>query len=329
MAIGIDDDLDSIQEDDVEQQVNEEAPQDTSEDAISMLLKERGIEDKDRIKFENEEGNIDEVSWDNLSEGDKYNILKTSERNDNTSLDDSEIQLINTIRSSQLTPEEYLQYVGNNSVNNYVQSLQAQQPMVHYIDQYSDDELYVMDLLSKVEDITEQEALEALNNAKSNESLFKKQIDSIRNDYRRVEDESIQNAQMRQNQEQEERFAYFADSIANQIDNFNELYGYDLNMNSDDKQDLYDFILGQDNAGNSYFGKALNDPQTLVKMAWYTLNGDKMIRDMTDYFQKEITNVRKESYQKGVQDALNGRSNITYKPRSKNSQSNIDDLDNF
>lgn len=173
MAIGIDDDLDSIQEDDVEQQVNEEAPQDTSEDAISMLLKERGIEDKDRIKFENEEGNIDEVSWDNLSEGDKYNILKTSERNDNTSLDDSEIQLINTIRSSQLTPEEYLQYVGNNSVNNYVQSLQAQQPMVHYIDQYSDDELYVMDLLSKVEDITEQEALEALNNAKSNESLLK------------------------------------------------------------------------------------------------------------------------------------------------------------
>lgn len=329
MAIGIDDDLDSIQEDNVEQQVNEEAPQDTSEDAISMLLKERGIEDKDRIKFENEEGNIDEVSWDSLSEGDKYNILKTSERNDNTSLDDSEIQLINTIRSSQLTPEEYLQYVGNNSVNNYVQSLQAQQPMVHYIDQYSDDELYVMDLLSKVEDITEQEALEALNNAKSNESLFKKQIDSIRNDYRRVEDESIQNAQMRQNQEQEERFAYFADSIANQIDNFNELYGYDLNMNSDDKQDLYDFILGQDNAGNSYFGKALNDPQTLVKMAWYTLNGDKMIRDMTDYFQKEITNVRKESYQKGVQDALNGRSNITYKPRSKNSQSNIDDLDNF
>nr|DAM35159.1 MAG TPA: hypothetical protein [Bacteriophage sp.] len=100
MAIGIDDDLDSIQEDGVEQQVNEEVPQDTSEDAISMLLKERGIEDKDRIKFENEEGSTDEVSWDSLSEGDKYNILKTSERNDNTSLDDSEIQLINAIRSS-------------------------------------------------------------------------------------------------------------------------------------------------------------------------------------------------------------------------------------
>lgn len=63
--------------------------------------------------------------------------------------------------------------------------------MAHYIDQYSDDELYVMDLLSKAEGITEQEALEALNNAKSNESLFKKQVDSIRNDYRRVEDESI------------------------------------------------------------------------------------------------------------------------------------------
>lgn len=330
MEIGIDDDLDSIQ-DDVEQAPKQEeiSQEDTSQDAISMLLKERGIDDKDRIKFENDNGDTEEVSWDTLSEGDKYNILKTSERDDNTSLDDSEIQLINAIRSSQLTPEEYLQYVGNNSVNNYVQSMQAQQPMMHYIDQYSDDELYVMDLLSKAEGVTEQEALEALNNAKSNESLFKKQVDSIRNDYRRVEDESIQNAQMRQNQEQEERFAYFADSIADQIDSFNELYGYELNMTPEDKQDLYDFILGQDNAGNSYFGKALNDPQTLVQMAWYTLNGGKMVRDMTDYFQKEITNVRKESYQKGVQDALNGRSNVTYKPRSKNSQSNIDDLDNF
>lgn len=100
MAIGIDDDLDSIQEDDVEQPTNEEVQQDTSEDAISMLLKERGIEDKDRIKFENEAGDTEEVSWDSLPEGDKYNILKTSERDDNTLLNDSEIQLINAIRSS-------------------------------------------------------------------------------------------------------------------------------------------------------------------------------------------------------------------------------------
>jgi len=53
-----------------------------------------------------------------------------------------------------------------------------------------------------------------------------------------------------------------------------EFEGYDLNLGDEDMQILYDFITGTDAAGNNYFAKTLADPQTLVKTAWLTLNGE-------------------------------------------------------
>jgi hypothetical protein len=114
------------------------------------------------------------------------NIINSSTNN----LNRSEANLINAIRNSNLTPQEYLQYVQNVGVNAYAQSLQPQTG-VYSTDQYSDEELYVMDLISKSQDITEEEALEALERAKSNSALFKKQASAIRNEYRRMEAENL------------------------------------------------------------------------------------------------------------------------------------------
>lgn len=96
-------------------------------------------------------------------------------------------------------------------------------------------------------------------------------------------------------------------------------------------QNLYDFITGKDAAGNNYFAKALSDPATLVKTAWLALNGDQMVSDITNYFQKEISNVRKTSYKKGVEDTqnkMNKTNNVVYKEtKSGNIEEIYDDLD--
>ena len=42
------------------------------------------------------------------------------------------------------------------------------------------------------ENITDDEAREALDRAKANEELFKKQADAIRNEYKKMEDENRQ-----------------------------------------------------------------------------------------------------------------------------------------
>ncbi len=297
---------------------------------ISELLKSRGISDPTKIKFENENGEIEEVDWNSLDTNDKLNILNSSTEDTEEGLDASEIELINAIRESQLTPAEYMQYLQRTSVETYLQNAQNQ-GQVYSVDQYSDEELFVMDLISRSEDITEEEAMEALERAKSNEALFKKQMGAIRNDYKKAEEESLQYARLKQEQEAQDQFNQFAEKIEDSILNFNNFSGGQINMSNEDMQDLYNFITGYDNAGNSWFGKALQDPNTVVQMAWFVLNGEKMLQDINDYYEKEIANVRKESYNKGLAAAeKKDKPTVTYKPKGRaNVTQTYDDLDDF
>lgn len=299
------------------------------EDFVSSLLKSRGIEDKSKIKFETDEGDVEEVDWKNLSNQDKINILQSSEVTPETGLDESEIQLINTIRNSGMNPQEYLQYIGNGEVNRYIQN--NYQPQFE-IDQYSDDELFLMDFMSRTGEVTEDEAVEALQRAKANETLYQKQIESIRNEYKKIEQENLMQEQLEQEQLEQQQYEQFSNQIVDEINNLNEIQGFDLNMDSDDMQTLYDFITGSDAAGNNYLVKALSDPQILVKTAWLALNGDQMINDISNYFQKEIANVRKESYKKGVADTqnkINKSNNVVFKDKPRSRQEIYSDLDDF
>jgi hypothetical protein len=200
MAIGIDDDLDDFEGAEETPQVEEptqqieETPQqeETPPDLLTSLLRTKGIEDKSKIKFENDEGEIEEKNWTDLSTEDQLNILTANEK---PTLNDAESELLESIRKSGLTPSEYLNYIANYEVQRYIQN--SQEPS-YEIDQYTDDELYLMDLMSKMGDVTEEEALDALEKAKSNESLYKKQIAAIRSEYKRAEEENQMQAQLEQ-----------------------------------------------------------------------------------------------------------------------------------
>lgn len=298
------------------------------EDFVASLLRSRGIEDKSRVKFETEDGNIEEVDWDQLSNDDKLNIINSSNESVEDGLDDSEIRLLSAIRNSGMTPAEYLQYVEQQGVNRYIQNNQ-ENAYQYTVDQYDDDELFVADFISRMGDVTDEEAQEALERAKSNETLFAKQIQAIRNEYKQIEEENIRQAQIEQEQQQSVMFDQFASSVENQINQLTEIQGYDLNMDQQDMQDLYDFITGTDAAGNNYLAKALSDPRILVETAWFTLYGKQMLDDVTNYFQKEITQVRKQSYEKGLKDAkLGNKSSVVYKQKNKTSEEYAD-LDDF
>lgn len=337
MEIGTDeqliDDLDDFNEEEVSDgtepitELNEEIKNE-GDDFIDSLLRSRGIQDRTKINFTDDNGEIVEQNWDNLSTEEKLNILNTSEEDPSQELDESEITLINAIRESRLTPEEYLNNLQQQSVNNYIQNAQDAQRS-YKIDEYSDDELFIFDLMSKASDITDQEAQEALEAAKSNEALFQKQVEAIRNQLKAQEDEAIQQAQFEQEEQERERFNQYSSQIADYIGEFDEFSGYDLNLSNEDRDDLYEFITGVDGAGNNHFAKALSDPETLVKAAWLTLNGQQMIEDITNYFQNEIKQVRKESYKKGMEDAKKGTQVAFTNKQPKDKDYIYDDLDNF
>jgi hypothetical protein len=80
---------------------------------------------------------------------------ETSEEYTNQ-LTDDEINLINQIRQSNMSPEEY--------INQFTSSEQVEPQ--YKIDELSDDEVYLLDLESRVGELSDEDAIQALTNAK-------------------------------------------------------------------------------------------------------------------------------------------------------------------
>ena len=294
------DDLDDVQDLDIdapeyeepasEQEVIEE--QETDFDLAKELLTLQGISDMNKIKFEDESGAVIEKSWDSLSNNEKLMILSHQEDPD-TSLDAAEIELINQIRESGMTPDQY------------IQSLQTSEPPTptYEVDSMSDDELFCIDLLDKIgsENITDEELQQALDSAKANENLFKKQVASLRVYYKDLEEKRMQQAELEKQEAAEQEFNAFSNNIIESIRNFNALEDTPVELSLEEMDDLANYILTRDASGYSEFGRLLNDPVQFTKAAFWMLKGPEILNEM----QKQI----KEAYLRGY--------NETHKPATK------------
>lgn len=303
-----DDDNHDNNPDDDEQGGNKQVESTTDNDSveeselIKSLLKEKGIDDLSKIKFENDKGEIEEISWKDLSNEEKMAILSPEQEDDNTRLDDQEINLINQMRLHNITPQEFVQIIKQQGVAEYV--AQQENPDAHYaVDDLTDEELYLLDLQARVEGITEEELQEALDRAKSNEELFKKEITGIRNEYKKLEEDKNQRDAALEEQKAQEQFAQFSRDIVNSIENFTNVGELDVDMDDNDMNELYQFITGSNNAGVRYLDQALSDPNTLVRMAWFALKGEDIINSISDYYKSEITKAHRAGVEEGKKKA--------------------------
>lgn len=266
------------------------------EDLTTEVLRLKGITDPGKIKFEDETGAIVERAWDSLSREEQINILIDQEV-EQQDFDDSELQLINTIRESGMTPDEYIQSL-----------LPETEPTKRYkVDDLSDDEVYALDLLHKVgSDISDEEINQALELAKQNEGLFKKTVEGLRKEYIRLqEDEETQIANEKAARE-EAAYNRFADSIKGQIKELDSFAGQPLQLSDDDIEDLSSFMLEIDDQGLSAFGRAMNDPALFTKAAFWILNEDKIVEELNKQIQ--------DNYRRGYEQA---KADLQGKPKPK------------
>ena len=319
MAIGIDD-LDddgfgtvvtSQNEEGIVSQTTQQTSQE--DDFMADYLKSKGIEDYNKIKFD-EDGEIVERSWNDLSKEEKFNILNTplqsqesnegsQKEEDNNDLTQDEISFINYLRENNLTPQQYAQQIAQNG--------QGEQEPVYRIDDLSDDEVFLLDLESRVGELSDDEAAQALNNAKQNEDFYKKQVEGIRKEYKEREDFRNQQEQATLEEQQRVAFEEYKGRVVDAIDNFNSIGNLDLNFEDKDKEELAEFMLSQDENGGNYLYQALQDPETLTKAAWFILNGEEAFNSVADYFTTEIKRISEAQYKKGLED---GKKGVSSKP---------------
>lgn len=331
MAIGINDLNDDLLDDPVipnDQDNNDNIPQDNDtpsndngedndqedDDVITAMLKQQNITDRNKIQYEDENGQIQELPFDSLPLEDQLNILRGGQekpQSNSDDLDEEEIQLINYLRTNNLTAQQYADVIANQAVKNY----QEGQPKQYKVDELSDDDLFLLDLKSRVPDIDDETAAAALDSAKQNENLFSRQVEGIRSEYQQKEQDLAEQEAAQKQAQDSEQLQQFQDAIIGSINNLDQSNDFAFNLSQADKQELYNFMFQQDATGMSYLNRAINDPQTLTKMSWYALHGDEAIDNMRNYYEHQITETRRTSYAKGLEDGKSGKKTVIFGPK--------------
>ena len=259
------------------------------------FLKEKGIEDPSKLQFENEDGEIEEVDFNSLSEEEKLNIINSIS---DPGLSQHETDVINYLRQNNVTFNQVIDYFSKKAVEDYLaQNPDQAHQKTYTIDDYTDDELYLADLKSKYPEFTDEELMSKLESAKSNETLFKKEVDALRVDYKKQEDAEIE----AQKQKEQQDYDNLVGNLQNILSNFNEVALDSTDAESDvleiedsDKQQVLAYLLDQDSDGKSQLVKDLENPATLIELAWLRTQGRALIDNTTRYWKDLLKQERKE-----------------------------------
>lgn len=258
-------------------------PVETPEDYLTQLLKSRGV-DRERVRIENEDGEIEEWKFDDLDDETKFGILNQS----NDMLSDDEITAVNFLRQNRMNLQDFVEYQRQQAIKEYLEQNSTPQ---YTVDQVSDDDLFRFELQDQMPDLTDEEIEDQLNRAKENETFFQKKIAALRKEYKELEDKQIKANEEQAAAEKEEQFNQLAQSLVSVARDTEEMNG--MLLDDQDKEDVLSFLLDRDANGQSEFYKLFSDPKALFKMAWTMLKGDQAHEAYTQYFTNEIAKARR------------------------------------
>jgi hypothetical protein len=268
-------------EQEVEYTDSEYETDEDSKDYVSRLLESRGI-DRQRIQMVDEEGNVTEVRFDDLTDQDKFDILNYQEAP--ILPEDHEIDMINYLRQNNMSLQDFAEWQRQEAIKEYL----SNQQQTSETDGYTDEEVIAYDFIRRFgEEMSDEEIDTEIERLKSDPEAFQKRVTLLRNSFKSEEE-----AQLRLYQDQEERRIkeneeIFTNTYYSALSNIDSIQNTELD--DSDREELLHFVLDKDQANRTGLSKAMDNPENVLKMAWYLLHGEERVDAMIDYFQKEIT----------------------------------------
>lgn len=269
--------------------------QDLDNDLIIEVLKNKGI-DPNSIKCENENGEIEELKFSELSKEEQLSLLSDIETESNDEYSETELEAIEFLRENNMSISELAQAIRQKTIDELKTEEQT-----YSVDEFTDDELFIADFRNKYgEDFTEDELLAELEKAKENEDLFNKKMTKLRTDYKSYEDAEKEEKTARAKAEQDRIYNEYVSNMVNVAKNINDLHDT-AELEETDKSEILDFIFNEDGNGKTALQKAFDDPETLFKVAWYIKHGDEVFKEIHQYYQGEISKLSKNTKTKPVE----------------------------
>jgi len=278
----------------------------TTEDSVwNTYLESKGFKNS-MIRIVDEDQVEKDINFYDLSREEQLEILNSNESSSTENLDDSEISLINHLRTNNLSVEEFLSQYRESII---AEGIAPAEPS-YDIDAYDDQELYLLDLKNKY-DLTDDELGLELEKELKNEELFNKKVTKIRSEYKLLEDKEKASKQAEfeaLQQEEYNKFAQTMSGIANSVADFHGVF-----LEDNEKRETLSYLLEIDDSGYSQFSRDLNDPKKLYEAAWYLKYGKEAFEALESAYEAEILKLKKKDSPVVVQ-------NFTKSPK------HIDDL---
>lgn len=254
---------------------------------IDDLLKARGIVDN-KIKIVNEDNTESEISFFDLSKEEQLDILTDNQVEASASdLQEDEQTLIQYLRDNNITLQQYLELYKEDVLQN---GSGAEQ--VYDIDSYDDEELFLLDLKNRYDDLTDEELVKELEKELQDKDLFTKKVTKLRAEYKQLEEAYKEEQQREFNAQRETQYNQFVDTMVDVAVKTPDLYGIELE--DDEKNNVLSFLLELDEEGQSGFYKSLNTPENLYRAAWFLTYGEQAFDALKNAYEAEIAKLKKD-----------------------------------
>lgn len=263
-----------------------EPSSDEDKSVIDKFLSSKGIVDS-KIKMIDEYNDEVEVNFKDLSEEEQLDLLQSLTTETRPPLNDSQDALfLNELHKQGVTMEQFLEYYKGQ----VIEELQMNSPQNYEIDSYDDRELFLLDLTNKF-DLTEEELQSELEKELENEDLFKRKVDKIREEYKQLEAQAIEEERFQFEQQQQEQYNNFADNMMEVANNIQDFHG--LELDNEDINNTLSYMLNLDSEGMSQMSRDLNNPEVYYKVAWYLRHGEDAIKMIENAYEQEISRLKK------------------------------------
>lgn len=254
---------------------------------LDDFLKLKGINDS-KISIFNDKNEEEFVDFYSLSKEEQLQVLNSNDLENDYGLDDSEIEFLNNIRSKNISIKDYL-----DSYKNEVLDETKIEPSISYeIDNYTDNEIYLLDLQTKFDDFTEDELVSELEKELQNPEMFKRKVDKLRTDYKQLEDQYNETQKSEFEAKQLQDYNNFKNTLVDVAKNTQDFYGIDLE--DSEKEEVLNNLIKLDEKGENNFYKALNDPKKLYEAAWFQKYGKEAFDILIGAYESKIKELEKQ-----------------------------------
>lgn len=258
-------------------------PEDEPNDLIKSILESKGIKDPTKIKFQNDEDEIEEVNFYELPLEEQIEILMNPDETDDNQFTDEELETIYYLRENNVTLEDAITYFQKQAIEEYERNAEITK---YSIDSFTNEELFAYDLASRYPDLTEDDIKNELEKELDNEELFNKKTSKLREYYKEQET-------LLKKQEELEQHEIYKNNMVTAANKIDEIGIVELDVN--DKNEILSTLIERDINNKTKFQKLMEHPDVQFKVAWFLEKGDEFFQQVAKELRSNKTKTKDQT----------------------------------